>query len=322
MQMSGIKKFSGGRWALLLILAIALAVQLPSNVYGQAKVATTGAKFLDIGVSARATGMAEAYLALANDVSAIYYNPAGLTQLFSNEAMFTHIDYPADITYEFAGVAFPLEEYACVLGLGFYFLNSGDIPLTNYAHPEGTGEFFRAYDFAFAVSLARSLTEHFSVGGTLKYVGEFYDTESAQGWAADVGTLYDTGYRGFKIAISIVNFGPDLKMIQQTYQLPMNFKFGGSFNFIENPDHLATLCLEGAHPSDNLETYNAGIEYWYLDRFSVRIGNRFNYDSDGFTTGAGLKWPLGETSEIRIDYGYQDFGFLREIHRFSFSVAF
>jgi hypothetical protein len=137
-----------------------------------------------------------------------------------------------------------------------------------------------------------------------------------------VGTLYDTGYRGFKIAIGIVNFGPDMKMVQQTYPLPINFKFGTSFNLVETPDHLASISLEGSHPSDNLEQYNAGVEYWYKERFAVRAGNRFNYDVGGFTAGAGLKWPFGEASEIRVDYGYQDFGFLREIHRFSLTVAF
>ena len=314
--------YSAGRWALYLTLSAVLTISIPADLFGQAKVGTAGAKFLDIGISARAIGMAEAYSAIANDVSAVYYNPAGLTQMFSREIMFTHVDYPAGINFEFAAFAIPVEALAGVLGVGVYNLNTGDIPLTTYGYPNGTGEYFAASDLAVTVSYARSLTEHFSLGGTFKYVGEYYDNESAHGWAADVGTLYDTGYRGFRIAMSIVNFGPDMKMVQQNYPLPINFKFGSSFNFIENPDHLAVFALEGAHPSDNLEQYNAGIEYWYLDKFSVRVGNRFNYDTDGFTAGAGIKWPLGENSELRVDYGYQDFGFLREIHRFSLAMAF
>ena len=314
--------YSAGRWALYLTLAAVLTISVPADLFGQAKVGTAGAKFLDIGISARAIGMAEAYSAIANDVSAVYYNPAGLTQMFSREIMFTHINYPAGINFEFAAFAIPVEALAGVLGVGVYNLNTGDIPLTTYGYPNGTGEYFAASDLAVTISYARSLTEHFSLGGTFKYVGEYYDNESSHGWAADVGTLYDTGYRGFRIAMSIVNFGPDMKMVQQNYPLPINFKFGSCFNFIENPDHLAVFALEGAHPSDNLEQYNAGIEYWYLDKFSVRVGNRFNYDSDGFTAGAGIKWPLGENSELRVDYGYQDFGFLREIHRFSLAMAF
>jgi len=326
--MQSTRRYSAGTWALSAIVVLALAIVLPVSVYGQAKVGTAGAKFLDIGISARAMGMGEAYSAIANDVSAVYYNPAGLTQLFSREAMFTHINYPAGINFEFAAVAFPIEALSGVIGFGFYNLNSGDIPLTTNGYVGNTetgefdGEYFRAVDYALAFSYARSLTEHFSLGGTFKMIGEYYDNESARGWAADVGTLYDTGYRGFKIAMSIVNFGPDMKMVQQGYPLPINFKFGTSFNFIERPDHLAVFALEGAHPSDNLEQYNAGVEYWYLDKFSVRLGNRFNYDTDGFTAGAGLKWPFGETREIRVDYSYQDFGFLREVHRFSLAVAF
>ncbi len=311
-----------GRSVMLPVLALLLCLLLPGMVFGQAKVGTSGAKFLDIGISARAMGMGEAYSAIANDVSAIYYNPAGLTQLFSREAMFTHIDYPADVKFDFAGIAFPVEQISGVIGIGFYSLNTGDINLTTYANPTGTGETFQALDYAASLTYARGLTEHFSLGLTFKYIDERFDNETARGWAADIGTLYDTGYRGFKIAISIVNFGPDMKMIQQGYPLPINFKFGSSFNLVESPDHLAVFALEGAHPSDNLEQYNAGLEYWYLDKFSIRAGNRFNYDSDGFTAGGGLKWPLGEASEVRVDYSYQDFGFLREVHRFTMAVAF
>jgi len=309
-------------WVFCLFLAAVMIGGMPGMIFGQAKVGTAGAKFLDIGISARATGMGEAYSAIANDVSAVYYNPAGLTQLFSREAMFTHIDYPADINFEFIGIAFPMEAISGVIGVAVYGVNSGAIPLTTHSFPSGTGESFYANDYAFTVSYARSLTEHFSMGTTFKILGEFYDNESATGWAADVGTLYDTGYRGFRIAMSIVNFGPDLKMIQQGYPLPICFRFGSSFNFVERPDHLATLVLEGAHPPDNLEQYNAGIEYWYLDKFALRIGDRFNYDSDGLTMGGGLKWPIGEFGEIRVDYSYQDMWKLREVHRFSLTVAF
>ncbi len=66
---------------------------------------TTGAQFLELGVSARAMGMAEAFTAVVNDVSAVYYNPAGLTQLLGKEGMATYIKMPADIDYGFVAVS-------------------------------------------------------------------------------------------------------------------------------------------------------------------------------------------------------------------------
>jgi hypothetical protein len=137
-----------------------------------------------------------------------------------------------------------------------------------------------------------------------------------------VGTSYDTGFRGFKIAMVITNFGPDQKFIEQEFPLPINFKFGGCINMIEGVDHLVTVSAEGSHPSDNLEKYNLGMEYTFKDRFILRSGGRFNYDVDGFTAGGGIRVPVGEDSELRVDYAFQDFGILTEVHRFSMSLAF
>ncbi|MBD3217903.1 MAG: hypothetical protein GF310_06450, partial [candidate division Zixibacteria bacterium] len=82
----------------LIILTLLL---LPGVLHGQAKVATAGAQFLEIGVSARAVAMGGSFTSIADDASAVYYNPAGMTQIFEKEFMFSHIDYVADMNYEF-----------------------------------------------------------------------------------------------------------------------------------------------------------------------------------------------------------------------------
>ena len=145
---------------------------------------------------------------------------------------------------------------------------------------------------------------------------------SASSWSADVGTSYNTGYRDFKLAMAITNFGPDLKFIEKAAPLPINFKFGGSINVIEGADHVLTLVAEGSHPSDNLEKYNAGLEYTFHDRFSLRGGYRFNYDTDGLAFGAGVRLPFAKDRELRVDYAFQDMGILTEAHRFSLGFAF
>jgi hypothetical protein len=303
-------------------VALSLVVLFcPVLLHAQAKVGTTGAQFLELGVSARAMGMAEAFVAVSDDISAAYYNPAGLTYLYGREAAFTYIKMPADINYGFAALGLPLESIGGVLGIGMYALSSGTIDETDYFRSP-TGRTFVWNDFSLAVSYSRYLTDRFSIGITVKYVGEFVHDYSANGWAADVGTLYNTGFRGFRIGMVITNFGPDMKFIKNAYPLPINFKFGGSINVIEGVDHVVTFSTEGSHPSDNLEKYNSGLEYIFKDRFILRAGGRFNYDVDGFTLGGGLRLPFGEEGELGFDYAFQDFGVLTEVHRFTMTMAF
>lgn len=324
----------GTRTGLSLVgitLVACLVMLAPSSSWAQAKVGTTGAQFLELGVSARAMGMGEAFTAISNDVSAVYYNPAGLTSLLGREVMVTYIDMPADVQYGFAAYGMPLESIGGVLGIGVYALTSGEMIETTYERGveygstigvAGTGRTFAWNDFALSVGYGRYLTDRFSIGFTLRYIGEFTHDYSASSWSADVGTSYDTGYRGFKLAMAITNFGPDLEFIEQAAPLPINFKFGGTINIVETADHIVTMAAEGAHPSDNLEKYTSGLEYSFKERFILRVGRRFNYDVDGFTAGGGLRLPYGEDGLLSVDYAYQDFGILTEVHRFTLGFAF
>lgn len=313
------------RKIITLPLILFLVSLLPGFCFGQAKVGASGAQFLEIGVSARAVGMGEAFIGLVDDASAVYYNPAGLTQLESREVILTHIDYPADINYEFLGLGYPTPRIGGVFGLAFYMLDAGDMdkrePLRPGMGVATTGLTFSAKDYALAISYARNLTDRFSIGLTFKHLSELYEEEMASGWGMDVGTLYRTGFRGFKIAMVLSNFGPDLKFISEEYPLPMNFRFGGSMEVFSQEEHKAIFNLEGSRPSDNLEKYNAGLEYWYKDMFALRIGQKLEYDTGGFSAGGGIKFALGNYT-LKLDYGYHDFGYLQNVHRFSLGFNF
>ncbi len=321
-----------------LTLASCASTLITTNAYSQAKVGSTGMQSLELDVSARAMAMGGAFTAVVDDVSAVFYNPAGLPYLYNKEAMFTQVVLPSSMNLSFFAIGLPMESIGGVLGIGGSFLSTGDILETTYNSPTGTGRLFSAGEYALTLSYGRYLTDRFSVGFTMKYLGTDLADVSANGWSADIGTIYNTGFRDFKVAMSITNFGPDMTLIENPAPLPINFHFGASVNLIESADHLAILSMEGSHPSDNLEKYQGGMEYWYHDKYSIRAGVRLNQDLDsdfeivdgaqlrssgiGLAFGGGLRLPFGEERELRLDYAYQDYRILTEVHRFTFSIVF
>ncbi len=331
---------------LSLVITLAFLLCLPALSFGQAKVGTSGAQFLEIGISARAMGMGEAFVGLADDASALYYNPGGVALIEQTELMVTHIDYPADIQYEFVGLVVPTPQFFGNLGFSMYWLHTDDMPVTTYSNPGGTGETFTAGDLALAATYAPSLTDHLSIGMTMKYIYSFLELEKATGWAADLGIYYNTGYRDFTLCMVLANFGPDMKYIREEFPLPIDFRFGAAINLLESANNKLTWAIQASRPSDNLEQFNTGFEYWFNDILALRVGKKFEKDyiddsilpqelgdaspfsgreSFGFDAGAtfgfGLKLPVSMAA-MQFDYAYQDMGYLDTVHRFSFDLKF
>lgn len=312
-----------GRWNSLMMPALGLLVLSIAGtdaVRAQDKVGTTGAQFLEIGVSPRADAMGGAFISIADDVSALYYNPAGLVQLEKRQIMVASIDMMVGISHRFVGVVFP--GLGGKIGFAYYGLDAGDIPVTTYGHPFGSeGWTFGAKDYAIGVTYARALTDRFSVGGTMKVIDELYAEERATGWAADLGTQYNTGFRNFKISMMMSNFGPDMKFLNDEYPLPINFRFGGAIDAFDGPGHHLTVAMEGSHPADNRERYNMGGEYTFQNFAALRAGYRLEYDTGSLSFGGGLNFEIAGMA-ARLDYGYQDLEALSEIHRFSLLLDF
>lgn len=312
----------------VLLFPLAVLLLLPSISFGQAKVGTAGAQFLEIGVSARAIGMGEAFLGVSDDASALFYNPGALSLLTQKEIAFTHVAYPAGIKYDFAGFVLPAPVLRGTLGAAFYVLTMDDMEITTYGAPSGTGQKFAAGDYAMGLSYSAGLTDRFSVGFTAKYIQQDLDVFRARGWAVDLGTYYDTGFRNFKICMAIANFGPDMKFDTEPYPLPIDFRFGTAIDVIQSSNSRLTAAVQASHPNDNLEKYNVGLEYWFNDKYSLRAGKKFNYDyydhsslGGGMTFGAGLRIPIS-TYRLSLDYAFQDMGYLDNANRFSLGFRF
>jgi hypothetical protein len=117
---------------------------------------TVTGQFLKLPVSARAAAMGNALVSLAEGPISLAYNPAGTLSVKTFGFGGTYQKWFADITHSFFGVAANLQEWGTV-GAGVTLLTTDDMAVTTPAFPEGTGEFFKASDYAFTISYARQI---------------------------------------------------------------------------------------------------------------------------------------------------------------------
>jgi len=178
-------------------------------------VGVRAAEFLTIPVGARGIAMGSAYSAVADDISSIWWNPAGLGFLEKREVMLTLVDYTLDITYSYGAFASPVGDGQLVIGGFFGYLDIPDIEITTIATPEGTGDFYNAYDFQVGGSLAYNLSDRFIGGLNLKYVHQdVWNNMGGSAFAVDAGVIYHTELadRDIRFSFNIQNLGTNITM--------------------------------------------------------------------------------------------------------------
>ncbi|HET7497745.1 MAG TPA: PorV/PorQ family protein [Candidatus Eisenbacteria bacterium] len=308
-------------------LVLAVLLLLPLSAEGAQifeKVGTLGGQSLKIGVGARAAAMGEAYVALSDDATAVYWNPAGIARMSGQSISLNHTSWPADILFDQAAYVFNIKWIPGMLGVNVRALTmSRDIVRTTYL-PEGTGDTFDAGEWAYGLSYARALTDKFSAGFSVNYVQTGLDDVKGSSTTFDFGTLYDVGVLGAKIGMSIQNIGSDMTFIDEKVKMPVFFRVGGSFDVMQQGENRLIAAAEFTHPPDNSEKLNLGAEYGFHDYLFLRGGYKLNYDTQGLTAGFGVKFPLTlvKSSVARLDYAYQDMNFLGTTHRVSLNIGF
>jgi hypothetical protein len=310
------------------------------------KVGASGAQFLKIGVGSKYQAMGEASVAVANDIYATYWNPAGLAEIENTAVGFTNVNWILDINLNYVALAKYFEDIG-VFGLSATVLSMGDQEITTFEQQDGTGNYYSAASYAVGLSYARQLTSRFAFGGTVKYLGERIHNEKSEGFAFDFGTLLYTGFRSLRLGMSITNMGPELRFtgpdldvgydaqdgqganqpvgaeLKTTpYDLPMTFRVGAAYDIDMGPSSILTLSGELKHPNDNEQQVALGAEFGFNGRFFLRAGHKFNYDEEGLTLGGGLNTSISNDTKITIDYAWQDFGRLQSTHRFSVGFTF
>jgi len=315
------------------------------------KTGTTAAKFLSLGIGARANAMGGAYTAVANDASSIYWNPAGIASSDQFQALFTYTNLFAGINLDYFGIVIPSGD-AGNFAVNVTAVNYGQIGVTTEEQPDGTGESFSPASYEFGLSYARNITQDFAVGATAKLVTENIYHSNATGVAFDIGTIFTTPFYGVKFASSITNFGTKMQMsgndllirynvdpsragsdntvdanvATDQFDLPLRLQIGIAREFIILDGQTLTLAADGVVPNDNNESVNVGGELALFDHVVfLRAGYKSLFLKDtqeGLTLGVGLKYQKPGYIDIGIDYSYQQYTYLGNVNSFGVILNF
>ena len=341
----------GTRIALLLAIVVSIAAATAMAGRPDKSGTAAGAELL-IPVGARNTAMAGAATATAAGIEAIYWNPAGLPRTKrGTEAMFSHMEYFADIGVEYFAVSTSFEEFGSV-GVSLKTLSFGDMEITTANAPDGTGQFYNPTYVTAGLTYGLLLTDRISVGVTVNLVSERIDRVSASAVAFDFGVQYSNfaNVGGLTIAVAARNIGSSMKFegsgllvdatstdlrrpasfyqVQaQEDELPSVIELGLAYAW--NIADMNTLLFSGVFQNNNLseDEYKIGAEYNYNDLFFLRAGYTFSneYIADaypfGFTAGAGVHYDFGGIA-VGVDYAYREMQFFNGNHTIALSLGF
>ncbi|NQV14467.1 PorV/PorQ family protein [bacterium] len=297
------------------------------------KVATTSAPFLKLGVGARAMAMGGGFVALANDATAAYWNPAGMTYVSAITVHASHNDWMLDIAHDYIGVILPLRTNETI-GLSVSSLTMGDQPVRTLQEPEGNGLHYDVMDLAISTSYARQITDRLSFGVNGKLIQLTAYNESARTLALDIGSILQTDFYGLDIGMALSNFGGDIQfsgrdliidadideeidgnwnsdadLRTEPWPLPLMIRIGVSLDIIgvdqaiiQNQFSRLTLAMDADHPNDGPEHVNVGAEFAVREMLFLRGGYRSNYDQEAWTMGVGVNLDLKGIGKIGLDY--------------------
>ena len=269
-----------------------------------------GAQFLKIGVGSKACAMGEAFVALADDPSAIYWNPAGLSQIKSTQILGMHSFWLEDMSCQYLSSVF-VTGYGN-LGVAISYSSSGDIPGYNEDFQE-TGT-YTAYDAAGTFAYANVFKDVISYGIGLKLIQQKIEEESATGFAVDLGLLHKMrAIEGLSIGLALQNLGPKIKFIEKAEPLPITLKGGLAYT-----RGAFTLVGDLNKPNDNDLRVNVGGEFVIAEILALRAGYETRSElDDTFTAGVGIGWK-----KIGIGYAYVPHKEVNDTHRISLKIGF
>ncbi|MFC1714562.1 PorV/PorQ family protein [Candidatus Poribacteria bacterium] len=307
-----------GSLSFVTAVFIAVAVSFASADIPD-EIGTNEAAFLKIDAASRPTAMGGAFVGVANDVNSVFWNPAGLTQMEKREFTAMYNSWFADINYASGAYSQPMGDNAAVAVSLIWLQSEIERRLDDTEEPDSV---FNAYSFAAGLSGSYALIpDVFSLGGTIKYIGQDFDVEESDGVAADLGGLIQMG------TLTLGASAQNLKLHMSTDDagLPLSIRAGGAYRFTKD----SIIAGEFSKLGDADLSYHIGLEKWIRDILAIRVGyviGSGDNPREGLSAGLGLRAygtkPL-EAVSFQFDYAYVPEGDgLGDTHRISMMTRF
>ncbi len=271
----------------LIFLTFILTFNLYSGSPG-----SSGALFLNYSPSARASGMANAFSSVTNDVFSTYYNPAGLSEIDLIQFGGSYTKSFEDIIHQYVTFAYPYK-IGEVFGISFQSLSNGDIQGFD-AGGKPTGNINtsnKAIGFSYSRALTKDEIERpvLEAGASLKFISQNLADVSANTFALDIGGIYslkpekywlkEIPAQEFRFSFLLKNFGPGLKFDKENTPLPFSLTLGASW--ISHPwgKHKLILSWDNVITNDDGFKMLFGAEYYLFQLMSARVGFESSKDT-------------------------------------------
>lgn len=318
---------------------------------GERRRGTAGSEQLLLPLTARASSLGTTLtsgVAGLSGLEALDSNPANLTLNGGTNALFSRMEYVADIGVNYFGIAqaFGATNIAFTLSAWDF----GDIPVQTELEPDISDVTYTANYTTVGIAFAREFTDRIAAGVNVKMVSETIDDVSATGVAFDAGMSYAVGESGLRFGVSLKNFGPDrnysgtglVRFVQLSeqipdaqpqavqlegarYELPSLLNFGVSYTRQVGESVSLTALGNFRSNSFSQDQYAGALELGFREVVFLRGGYELQSDMDqtfwkGTNVGAGLVLPLGQNG-LSIDYAYRDTDFFDAVHMWTVGVT-
>ena len=316
---------------LLLGLAqqgLAQDVRTEPNV---SRLGTAAAMWLLVPTTAQTAGMAQTGTAgsvTMSGLDAAQQNPANLMLNTGTNAMFSRLNYVADIGVNTFGVAQRFGNNNVSLSVSAW--DFGEESLRTESQPDVSEASWSASNIAAGLGYARQFTDRISAGVVVKALQESLgDNLQGRALIADAGMNYNVPQAGLRFGVAVRNVGSSMsyngdglaftgigpdgqpitgKVEAEKYELPATLDFGVTYQRPFSADLSMTVATNFRSVQYANDQYGASLGLNYRNMFYVNGGYRYEANAEdsffkGTNVGAGLNVPFGRSS-VKLDYTY------------------